>query len=286
MKQVGASVAPVARESIALLAVLSQIDDMVNYAVFEKFEKRHETNLTFSDYASRRIFNILLVDFLSVPQSRSGPAPFDLEAPQGTSAGDRSYLTFLSTVCSQPQLGQDVEELRDAVSRFIAWLDFEAVVPGMWLGEISVEADVRASRFELLKISGNIGKHNFSRLHADIKKIVRIYERSNAPISEDEAYRSLNSIYEWLFDNVFAYHASTIAEFLNDIRLAIHRYLKEEFVRSHHFPAGEEIVYRYRYPPGCDDELARAMYWDLMNKVRSGPIFPKFTVTQSLKGRY
>lgn len=174
MKQDGSSVAPIVRESVALLAVLSQIDDMVNYAIFEKFEKRDETNLTFKERTSRRIFNILLVDFLSVPQSKPGDTPFGLNAPQGTGAGDRSYLTFLSAVCGQPQLGQDVAELSDAVHRFIVWLDFEAVIEDMWLGEISVKADVRASRFELLKISGNIGKHNFSRLHADIKKIVGI----------------------------------------------------------------------------------------------------------------
>lgn len=286
MKPDGAGIAPVVRESVALLAVLSQIDDMVNYAIFEKFEKQHETNLRFTERTSRRIFNILLVDFLSVPQSRSGDAPFGLDAPQGAGAGNRSYLTFLSAVCREPQLGQDVVELSDAVHRFIAWLDFEAVIEDMWLGEISVKADVRASRFDLLKISGNIGKHNFSRLHADIKKIVGIYKRSGVPISEDDAYRSLDSIYEWLFDNFFAYHASTIAEFLNDIRLAIHRYLRDEFIRSHYFPAGEEILYRYRYPPGCDDDLAKAMYSDLMNKIRKGPFFPKFTVTRSLKVQY
>lgn len=92
MKQDGSGVAPVVRESVALLAVLSQIDDMVNYAIFEKFEKRDETNLTFKERASRRIFNILLVDFLSVPQSKPGDVPFGLNAPQGTGAGDRSRM--------------------------------------------------------------------------------------------------------------------------------------------------------------------------------------------------
>lgn len=268
---------------MALLAMLLQIDDMVNYAIFEPFGKRFDTNLMFRNHASRRLFNILLVDFLSLPSQKG---PLRLGTLQGTSAGDRSYLTFLSTICAAPQLGKNVVELGDLLRRFIAWLDFEAVIENMWLGEISVEANVRARRFELLKISGNIGKHNFSRLHVDIRKIVKIYERSGVKISENDAYKSINSIYEWLFDDFFVYHSSTIAEFLNEIRLAIHNYLKEEFKRSHHFPAGEEIIYRYRYPPGCDDELARAMYWDLMNIVRRGPIFSKFTVTQSLKNRY
>lgn len=274
---------PVVQESMALLAMLLQIDDMVNYAIFEPFEKRFDTNLMFKNYASRRLFNILLVDFLSLPSQKG---PLRLGTLQGTSAGDRSYLTFLSTVCADPQLGKDVVELEDVLRRFIAWLDFEAVIENMWLGEISVEANVRARRFELLKISGNIGKHNFSRLHVDIRKIVKIYERSGVNISENDAYKSINSIYEWLFDTFFTYHSSTIAEFLNEISLAIHNYLKEEFKRSHHFPAEEEIIYKYRYPSGCDDELARAMYWDLMNIVRKGPIFSKFTVTQSLKNRY
>jgi hypothetical protein len=155
MKQDDSGSALVVRESIALLAVLSQIDDMVNYAIFDKFEKQYDTNLRFKERTSRRLFNILLVDFLSVPQSRSGSAPFGLNAPQGSSAGDRSYLTFLSAICSQPQLGRDVAELSDVVRRFTAWLDFEAVIDEMWLGEVSVKANVRASRFEFLKISGN-----------------------------------------------------------------------------------------------------------------------------------
>lgn len=75
---------PVVQESMALLAMLLQIDDMVNYAIFEPFEKRFDTNLMFRNHASRRLFNILLVDFLSLPSQKG---PLRLSTLEGASAG-------------------------------------------------------------------------------------------------------------------------------------------------------------------------------------------------------
>lgn len=45
-------------------------------------------------------------------------------------------------------------------------------------------------------------------------------------------------------------------------------------------------MYRFNYPPRVKQPLAQAMYWDLMNAVRSKPYFPRFTVSQSLKDLY
>ncbi|MBM0108927.1 hypothetical protein JM946_29725 [Steroidobacter sp. S1-65] len=76
---------------------------------------------------------------------------------------------------------------------------------------------------------------------------------SGHPISEQDAYLAIPSFFEWFQGNIFIYHSSRIAEFLNNIRWAIFEYLKPEFERSWHltenatpdFPA-----YGYRIPDG------------------------------------
>jgi hypothetical protein len=94
----------------------------------------------------------------------------------------------------------------------------------------------------------------------------------------------LDEFYEWFHTNVFSYHASTIAEFLNNLRWGFYNYLVPEFRRS--FERTGEYDYKFDIPSDIVSPLGRAMYWDLMNMVRAPPWFPRFTVTQSLKGRY
>jgi hypothetical protein len=94
------------QESIVLNAVWQMIDDMVNYGMFVKHQKLDNTNLMFNTSTHMRLFNILLVDFLSLPQSRrGGPLPFDL--PNPPSSARESNLTFLfhvRRVCDDPKL--------------------------------------------------------------------------------------------------------------------------------------------------------------------------------------
>jgi hypothetical protein len=89
---------------------------------------------------------------------------------------------------------------------------------------------------------------------------------------------------------LFNYHASTIAEFLNNIRWAIFKYVQPEFERSYEKIAPEpmypEPMYRFRYPADITQPIARAMYWDLMNMARSSPFFLPFTVSGSLKSQF
>ena len=45
-------------------------------------------------------------------------------------------------------------------------------------------------------------------------------------------------------------------------------------------------MYRYRVPADITEPVAHAMYWDLMNRVRSKPLVHRFTVSESFKQRY
>ena len=55
--------------------------------------------------------------------------------------------------------------------------------------------------------------------------------RANRDIDEHMSYLAIENFFEWFFDNIFLYHSSQIAEFLNNIRWAIFRYLQPEFAR-------------------------------------------------------
>jgi len=262
---------------------------MVNFEMFDRLASHENTNVMFSTPTHTRLFNVLLADFLSAPQKdrRRGSLPFGLPAtPKDGRPSERCYLHYLRELCKSPCFSSDTGQLSKAVESFCDWLDTECLVDGVWLSEISVAANVRAPRLQLLKICGNISKHNFSRLEANVREIIDIFEKSGAPIDEQQAFLALPSFYEWFHRNFFIYHSSTIAEFLNNLRWAIFAYLRPEFVRSYTPPEPGDMRYAYKYPDNCRQPLARSMYWDLMNNIRQEPYFPLFTATRSLKSQY
>jgi hypothetical protein len=59
-----------------------------------------------------------------------------------------------------------------------------------------------------------------------------ILSRSNVSVDLDEAMLALEDFYRWFHDDILNYHASAIAEFLNNIRWGIYEYLQPEFHRS------------------------------------------------------
>lgn len=276
-------------EIIVLYAVWRMIDEMVNYGMFVKFNKTKDTNLLFETAAHKRLFNILLSDFLSAPSKHrnSKSMPFGLhKIPAGMQLSASSFLFYLENVTNNPLFGGDILPLRRVVQEFKLWLDEECTVDGVWLSSINVEVDLRAPRFQLLKICGNIGKHNFSRLEVNVLEIKEILSRNGKVIDVQQAYMALDDFYEWFHDHFFAYHSSTIAEFLNNIRWAIFRYLQKQYARSYIPPKSGDPRYSYSYPPDCNQPIARGMFWDLMNSVRSKPDFPEFSVSSSSKSLY
>ncbi len=56
-------------EIISLYAVWDMIDDMVNFDMFEGVSTNADTNVLLSTSTHTRLFNILLADFLAVPQA-------------------------------------------------------------------------------------------------------------------------------------------------------------------------------------------------------------------------
>ena len=128
-------------------------------------------------------------------------------------------------------------------------------------------------------------KHNFARLEGRIQQIRSMLAEHGHRVDEGDLYLELPVFEEWLFDHLFSYHASTIAEFMNNIRWAIYGYLHPEFVRAFR-RLDDDIRYTFDAPPGLKAGVAHGMYWRLMNAMRNSPYFPRFEVTEHLKAEF
>lgn len=80
------------QEVIVLKAVWELISDMVNYEIFVPLTDTTETSLLPNTVTHKRLFNILLLDFLSTLNAAS----FGLtEPPEGSPLTDKTYLYYL-----------------------------------------------------------------------------------------------------------------------------------------------------------------------------------------------
>ena len=70
--------APIEQEAILLKAVWDMIDDMVNLEIFEYPMTSRPTNLVFKSGTHKRVFAILLADFLAQPRPSALPFAFAL----------------------------------------------------------------------------------------------------------------------------------------------------------------------------------------------------------------
>ena len=272
------------QEVIVLKAVWELIDQMVNYEMFAKPGRVDDVTLLPSTVTHQRLFNILLVDFLSMPDQKSFGLP---DPPDDSLKSERSYLFYLKRICNAPKLNPvGGEAIREPIEVFLQWLEAECLVEKVWLPSIDIETDIRLKRILLIKICGNIAKHSFAGLSRNVQDICKVLEANGTKIDIDQGYLVIPEFYEWFHKNVLSYHISAIAEFLNNIRWGIYEYLTPEFDRAYVQDDPNSIAYRFSSPPDSNKPIAQSMHWDLMNAVRSEPYMPRFEVTQYLKMRY
>ena len=194
---------------------------MVHYAHFEKGHRTADATLMFRNEEASKLFLILLADFLSLPPSGT----LGLVKPTGKGSLGSSYLGLLDAVAENPQFGGDPNVLATPLHAFAAWLDAYALVDNVWLPSIDRNGPIRVQRMTFLKICGTISKHSLTRLGSVVGKIQRILAENGTEINEGQAYLVLPEFQEWFQDNIFNYHATSIACFLNDIRWGIFGYL-------------------------------------------------------------
>lgn len=270
------------QEIIVLRAVWDLIDVMVNYEVFEKDHGTIDAQVRFKTASTQKLFNIHLADFLSKPEK----GVFGLPESTGSAKTDHTFLFYLRHICNSPKLNSHSVSIQTPTQQFIDWLEGECFVEKVWFSSIKVELDVRVKRLICLKICGNIAKHNFARLGRDVEEIIRLLDKNGVKVDLGQGFLALEDFNDWFHSHVLEYHCTTIAEYLNNIRWGIFEYLKPEFSRSFKKTSASKIDYRFEYPADCHNELAKVMYWELMNRVRSPPYFPRFQTIEILRKRF
>jgi hypothetical protein len=279
------------REAIILNSAWEMIDGMVNWAIFVKHDNTALNSPMFQSRQRSLLFAILLGDFLSqIGAFKGDPVPLGLKAaPSNARPSDLTFLFHLQQVCADPKLGTDTTAPRAAIESFAGWLEGEFTALNVNLPAIEVVADLRITRLRYIKMCADIAKHSLARLATNVRHLRKLLKAAGHPVSEQEAYLAVENFFEWFHDDIFIYHSSQIAEFLNNIRWAIYDYLQPEFQRSWHWTDKATVqfpIYSYRVPVEITEPLALAMYWNVMNRSRSRPYMPRFVVTDALKQRY
>jgi hypothetical protein len=279
------------QEAIILSAVIGMIDDMVNHAIFCPLgEKLHDTNLLPQTSESLRLFGTLLRDFLSpVKALGKAPVPFGLpKPPENGRAVDHTSLFYLQRVCDAPLIGNDIAHLSRIVGDFSDWLEDYAEVEGVWLANISIELDLRIKRIDFIRMSGDIGKHNFLRLGGQAKRLQAILAENGVTIDESQAYSALPDCWDWFHTHLLGFHASNIAEFLNNIRYAIRLYVTP--VAKSRYRVTRRIDdfdhYTFERPDQITNDFAWTQYFDLLQSSLRKPNFPPFSVSNSFKTQF
>lgn len=272
---------------IILNTAWASIDDMVNFTMFSNIAEPYENLwLRPANAHAQRVLNILLGDFLSPVQPYKNARPFDLpRLPEnGMRDTDRTFLYYIRYASQHSVLGCDSGRILAALESFADWLDTETLIERVWLPEIEVETNINIKRIEWIKICADYSKHSLPRLQNNAKRLAAILAKNGNTVSEEDGYRALRDFNEWFHHNIFEYHFGSISEYMNNIRWAIFDDLSPEYRRSHQYT--DPPRYRYDVPGVIKNSIAVGMYWELMNRCRSRPWMPRFTIDPILKKRY
>ena len=209
-----------------------------------------------------------------------------LEPVDATLLGKKApLLDVLSDVASSPCLGSKTRarRLQSALRRLRRWLDKEVRVL-VWFPTINTNIRLRIRRSDYVSICGNISKHNSSRLTGKARRLQQLLADSGASVDATDALRALDDFHEHFHTDLLVFHATTIAEMLNELPWAIHEYLVPRFARSYVSPKSEaDPRYSFKYPTDIVNQFARDRFWDIMNSVRSRPWLGRFKAAQTLK---
>jgi len=262
-------------EVVLLKAIYDHINEMVNYALLEVRGLEPNQMVMFHDATHRTLFYILLVDFLSATDSK-GPLPKTI------------FLQGLEDICNKPNFSKNNSEdnLVAKVKEFRSWLQ-EIKEIDIWMPSIDHQVTLKITRVDMIKMSGDISKHNYLRAIGVANTLQGILEKSGVKVNESEALLALSDFSARFNEDVLIYLSSHICEFLNDIRLGIYEYLLPEFYRSYVVSDDDSFpIYRYTIPDAIQTEYAKTCYWDLMNHIRSKPYLPRFIVSECFKTEY
>lgn len=283
------SYSKIEQETIVLLTICEMIDDMVNHAIFKASNSLTDGNILFHTHIHSQLFNILLVDFLSYPKRShdTKKLPFNLPPVDTNGApSDRSYLFYLKRIHADPSFGKVPNLLQKSLCNLTEWLDGDVVLEDTYFSNLGLTLTVKINRAQALSMTGNIGKHNFTRLTDIAKKLQNIFTTHGHELTLDECYATLPEFQDHFHDHAFHYQSSHIIQMLNDVRWGIHEYLLPQYEQSFEqmtSQQGRQLGWQYDIPISIENEFAKGSYRLLMDLVRQQPVVQRFEVNKSMK---
>jgi hypothetical protein len=186
------------QEIIILIAVKEFIDSMVNSELMSIVGDDPDSNISFKSTTHQMFFNIILVDFLSCTDKK-GPIK------------QTSYLGGLRSISGNPFFNENgsIENLKTAILEFTDWLQQEIVVD-IWLPSIGRNTTIKVTRYNFLKMTGDISKHNYLRAVGVAEELKQILAESGVVVGIEEALLALADFYERFHNDILAYHSSMV----------------------------------------------------------------------------
>lgn len=258
---------PIQKEIVILYSALTQLRKMHNYCVMEL----PKNQVMFKTDVCQKYYFILLIDFLS---------QFDEKIKKNA-----SLLDLLQDIEDNKYLGSKTsfKKLGSAVKRFKKWLNYEDKFKKIWLPDIDKEVKLVVSREDLIRICANMNKHAFLKLSRIRKNIKKIFEENNICVSDADIILCMENLYEWFYKDFLTFYSTVITQHLIDIQWGVYEYLLPLYKKSYKQYYDEKfkhMAYKFVPPKKYDisngDELFSQLYWDLMNKIRSKPIFMRY----------
>jgi len=257
------------KEIISLNIIVEVIDSIINLMLFKLQGEDAEKEVIFHTEIHQNFFYIIVVDFLSKTDRRI----------TGLNQ-EETCIDLLERICEEPNFNKNdsISSLISAKNSFESWIEKKVKID-IYLPSIDRECSLNLTREDIVKICGNISKHHFARLSWVSRKICEILREDNTEISPHESLELLDDFYEEFHDNILNYHASHIAEMLNNINWGIYNYLLPEYKKFKESNSNESCI-------SIENKFVRRCYMRLMNFVERGPYLKKFESTKYLKKRY
>jgi len=270
------------QEIVLLYAVIHALRNMNNRQIFEIYGQE-EKQIMFHNDVARDLYFILLSDFLSKMRK------------EYRLGGDAiSSFDALLDLTKNPLLGSKdlAQGLETKLMNFKDWLSYEAVIEKMWFPNVDKEVDLKISREAMVRICGNLNKHNFLQLKHIVEWVKEIFAANDICLTDEQGIMCLEHFQEWFNENILIYHSSFIAEMLIGIEWSILEYLTPLYKKSLNDYWDHKLKlnrYKFEFPEDLEvktGSFVHHMLWGVMNLVRGKPIFPQFVVGKHFKTHY
>lgn len=266
---------PQEREVVGLAVCIEALNSLVNHAVLQftpVSNQPGEMEVRFHNSAHRDLFLIRLQDFLSE------------KGCETVLGAEMTCVEVLQAACAQRQfeVGGSGTSLTTAVTELTEWLA-APLAAKLWLPTIDVEAKLRVTRAQMLRIAGNQAKHNPSRLSRVAKFASKLLREQGYDVPPHLIPFVLNDFRDHLHDNFFIYYASWTAELLNNVRWGVQRYLEPLLHQSLIPEDGDFPRWHYLYPAEVTSDVAQAWFRELMGRLTSPPPVRPFKASGFLR---